>query len=238
MMGPEPGYQPAFLSDDSELSEEGSCPTKLYIKKELNTDAERDIDSEQHTDTKLEGLTMISIKQEIDENASSKETKINNVSEVNNCEQNDANCETFENEENKIDDDRREYENIDNTSDQRDFDMESEVETSECVRTKFKIKKLGRTREQDTNKFELMTTRHSVKTKQSFSETYNNTKVESRKTYKIKLEPDDENSLDSTDLYSGIKRELRPRKGKREPIYFEPYDGDTSETTESSELSE
>ncbi|XP_050540909.1 transcriptional adapter 3-B [Daktulosphaira vitifoliae] len=239
MMGPEPGYQPAFLSDESELSEEGSYPTKLFIKKELNTDTEQEIDFEQHTDINLEKPMMINIKQEVVENVSIKENKIYNVSEAIGYEHNDVNVESIENEENKIiNDERDEYEKIDDTSDHGDFYIESEIETKECVKAKFKIKKQGRTKDLDTNKLNLMTTRHSVKTKQSFLENDVNTKVESRKSFKIKQEPDDENSLDSSDVYCGIKRELRPRKGKHEPIYFEPYDGDTSETTESSDLSE
>lgn len=82
--------------------------------------------------------------------------------------------------------------------------------------------------------------RHCRKPKKSTSENEQTSQIDSKDQIKIKRELDDyELELDSSeDIVDGVKRELRPRKLNETSIYFEPFDGPSSEESDFADLSD
>ncbi|XP_050432546.1 transcriptional adapter 3 isoform X2 [Adelges cooleyi] len=190
MMGPEPGYHAAYISDDSELSEEGLYPSSVFIKSEPDEEINEETSCEQLTEADLEQPAITTIKQEIVTNdgvekddAGIAESVISEPIIMNGKMENNEIVERADDDKSKIDN------SADNISDQDGIYLEGiylETDTEFKEETRVALKRQGRVR---------------------------------------------------TDLYGDLKRDLRPRRGRREPIYFEPYDGDSSET-DFSELSD
>ncbi|XP_022166291.1 uncharacterized protein LOC111030890 [Myzus persicae] len=220
------------VSDDSESSDEDCEPSNVHIKTEP---------SENDTVVKMEILlndeyqpeehVEIDIKHEIVdeimdfEEANDHEKDIECDENVGNTEVNTEEVEKTVNEENETE-----------KCEEGKVNQEDQTE----LQTNVKVNPLVKIKEEEGSCSEKLTIeRRRKKPKKGISESEMASKIEARKPIKIKQEPDSDLELDpSEDIIDGVKRELRPRKLNEPHIYFEPYDGSTSEGSDFTDLSD
>lgn len=221
------------VSDESESSDEDCEPPNVHIKTESSeNDTSITINNIINDESQAEERVEINIKNEIiDEKMDFEEANDNNKAieydeSVVNEEIHTEEIEVPTNEENQTEKDN---ENKINQEDQTE------------LQTNVKVNPLVQIKEEESSCSEKITNeRRSRKTKKNTSESEQTSKIEARKPIKIKQEPADYDldSDPSEDIIDGVKRELRPRKLNEPHIYFEPYDGSTSEGSDFTDLSD
>lgn len=213
------------VSDDSESSEEESESSKIHIKTELTENEyvkfEDKSDYESFSDGNIENPVKLHIKQELIDEEMDCEEENDNVMEVeynlpiSNGEIKDDDVEKTVNETEKTEQHVNNHDDI--TMLKTCINMVNQQckakDEESCCTVKSTIKRRRRSK------------------KDILEEAL---KVETRKPIKIKQEPVDY-ELDDEDMIDGVRRELRPRKLETQ-MYFEPYDGTSSE--EDSDFSE
>jgi len=237
-------YLSPLVSDDSESSYEDCEPSNVHIKTEPienDTDVKMDDQINDEEGCQAEEHVEINIKHEIVDDIMEFE-EANDIAKNNDGEydENVGNAEVvteeIEIEIEKIVNKENETEKGDEAKiDQEDQEVQTEVQTDVNINPLVKIK------EEEVNCSEkLSIERRRKKPKKRISESEQTSKIEARKPIKIKQEPvDSDLELDpSEDIIDGVKRELRPRKLNEPHIYFEPYDGSTSEGSDFTDLSD
>lgn len=203
------------ISDDSEYSDDESEPSKVLIKTEpdehnsgvqQNVEEVQSVDSVDHTvNIKLEHL----------------DDKMDCVS-INDGDVEDESDRQVLNGEVNIDDTKKTAINDDEVekTDENISDQDDQTGSKTSV-------KQGKTKEEENCNALKPAIRCRKKSKRDILENDHTSKIESRKSIKIKQEPFDD-ELDDEDMIDGVKRELRPRKLNDTQLYFEPYDGTSS----------
>jgi len=226
-------YLSSCISDDSESSYEDCEPPNVNIKTEpTENDTDVKMDSLINDECQAEECVEINIKQEIIdekmdfEGANDNEKDIENDESVSNAEVLTDEIEKTGNEENetdKVNEDKINQEN------------QTELPTNIQVNPLVKIKE-----EEGSCSKKPSVERRRKKPKKGIVESEMTSKIEARKPIRIKQEPvDSDLELDFLeDIVDGVKRELRPRKLNEPHIYFEPYDGSTSEGSDFTDLSD
>jgi len=221
------------VSDDSESSDEECEPSNVHIKTEPSeNDTSVKMNDLINDECQAEERVEINIKHEIiDERMDFDEANDNNkgVEYDENVISEEVHTEEIEmtsHEENQIEKDN-----------EGKINQEDQTE----LQTNIKANPLVQIKEEESGCSEKFTTeRRRRKSKKRTLESEQTSKIESRKPIKIKQEPTDYDlELDpSEDIIDGVKRELRPRKLNEPHIYFEPYDGSTSEGSDFTDLSD
>jgi len=235
-------YLSPLVSDDSESSYEDCEPSNVHIKtepSENDTDVKMNDQISYEESCQAEEPVEINIKHEIVDDRMDFEGAIditmnNDVEYDENVGNADIFTEEIEiektvNKENEIE---KADVGIDQEENQED---QTEVQTDVNVNPLVKVKE-----EEDNCSEKLSIERRRKKPKKGISESEQTSKIEARKPIKIKQEPADSDlELDpSEDIIDGVKRELRPRKLNEPHIYFEPYDGSSSEGSDFTDLSD
>jgi len=228
------------ITDDSESSdEELDHPSQVHIKTEPS---EHEIDMKQndkcHTeeDVKLN----INIKQEIiDEKIDCKE--MNDVEDTELDEQIMKGIKVVQEEMKNIAKERNEAEE---KSDEDNSDQDERTELKFDVNIR---QQQGSCKEEMNSNISgmirpIVRRQHEKRSKRAIAiENDQMSQMDPRKQIKIKQEPTeylvDLDSLEE-DMVDDIKRGLRPRKLNDTHIYFEPYDGSSSEESDFTDLSE
>ncbi|KAE9545178.1 hypothetical protein AGLY_000721 [Aphis glycines] len=221
------------VSDESESSDEDCEPSSVHIKTEPSeNDTSITINNIINDESQTEERIEINIKHEIIEEKMDFE------------EANDDN-KAIENDENVVNEEihTEEIEVPTNEENQTEKDNENKInqEDQTELQTNVKVNPLVQIKEEESSCSEKITNeRRRRKTKKNTSESEQTSKIEARKPIKIKQEPADYDleSDPSEDIIDGVKRELRPRKLNEPHIYFEPYDGSTSEGSDFTDLSD
>lgn len=216
------------VSDDSESSYEECEPSNVHIKTEPSeNDTGVKMDILIKDECQAEEHVEINIKQEIVEERMDFEEANDNEKDIE-YDENVGNSEVYTEEIVKTVNEGNETEN----EDEAKINQEDNVATE--LQTNVKIKE-----EEGSCSEKLSIERQRKKPKKGISESEQTSKIEARKPIKIKQEPDSDLELDpSEDTIDGVKRELRPRKLNEPHIYFEPYDGSTSEGSDFTDLSD
>jgi len=228
-------YLSPLVSDDSESSYEDCEPSNVHIKTEPtenDTDVKMDDQINEEEGCQAEERVEINIKHEIVDDVMDFE-EANDIAKNNDVEydENVGNAEVFT-EEIKI-------EKTVNKENETEKGDEAKIEQED--QTDINVNPLVKIKEEEVNCSEILSIeRRRKKPKKGISEGEQTSKIEARKPIKIKQEPvDSDLELDpSEDIIDGIKRELRPRKLNEPHIYFEPYDGSTSEGSDFTDLSD
>ncbi|XP_025192583.1 uncharacterized protein LOC112592646 [Melanaphis sacchari] len=221
------------ISDDSESSDENCEPSNVHIKTEPSeNDASVRMNNLINDDCQVEESVEINIKNEI-------------INEKMDVEESNDNNKGKEYDENVVNEEvhAEEIEMTVNEENQTEKDNEVKINQEEQteLQTNVKVNPLVQIKEEESSCSEKFTVeRRRRKSKKHNSESEQTSKIESRKPIKIKQEPADYDlELDSSeDIIDGVKRELRPRKLNEPHIYFEPYDGSTSEGSDFTDLSD
>lgn len=226
-------YLSPLVSDDSESSYEDCEPSNVHIKTEPSeNDTSVKMNNLINDECQAEERIEVNIKQEIiDEKMDFEEANDNNkgveyVENVINEEVHTEEIDMTSREENQI---------------EKDKEGKINQEDLTELQTNVKVNPLVQIKEEESGCSEKFTIeRRRRKSKKHTSESEQTSKIESRKPIKIKQEPADYDlELDpSEDIIDGVKRELRPRKLNEPHIYFEPYDGSTSEGSDFTDLSD
>lgn len=233
-------YLSPFLSEDSESSDEESDQSKEHIKTELSIHDDISvkqndkIENECPTNENVELNVKINIKQEIiDEEMDCGEVNQNNVDITEHNDQ--VNNGPINNEEmEKNDVEKNENENAD--EDENFQDCQTELVVYENINDKIDVQGKNKEDDESNDTVKPIIKRRRGKPKKSVLENEETSKM----AIKIKQEPNDyDHELDPSEVtIDGIKRELRPRKLNDSNIYFEPYDGTTSEESDFTDLSD
>lgn len=218
------------LSDDSESSDDESDPSKVNIKSEPTdhtNDMQQDVD-ESHNVDNVEQPVKINIKQERMDDKINCKKENDNAIEVENDKQ-------VVNGEVGIDETEKTASNDNETekTDEDQSDQEDQIELKTSVKV---VKQQGKTKEEENCNAVKPTNRCRRKSKRDILENDHTTKTESKKSIKIKQEHEEDDFDDDEDMVDGVRRELRPRKLNESRIYFEPYDGSSSDESDFSDL--
>lgn len=215
------------VSDDSESSDEECASTKVLIKTEPTENDTDDINIPIKDEYQAEEHVEINIKHEIiDERVDFQEANDNDTGleydeHVGNEEVDANDTKNTVNEENETEN----YDKVKNNEDDQ-TELKTDLEVNPLINIK---------EEESSSSGKFTFKRQCRKPKNDSLENEQTSKIESRKPINIKEEPvdyaDEEiEGLDhSEDIIDGVRRELRPRKLNEPHIYFEPYDGSTSE---------
>lgn len=230
-------YLSPSVSDDSESSYEDCEPSSVHIKtepSENDTGEKMDIQINDEECCQAEERFEINIKHEIVDDTMEFE-EANDIAKDVEYDENVGKSEVFTEEieiEKTINEENETEKSVEGEIDQED---QTELQTNVKVDPPVKIKE-----EEGNCSEKLSIERQRKKPKKSISEIEQTSKIEARKPIKIKQEPADSDlELDpSEDMIDGVKRELRPRKLNEPHIYFEPYDGSTSEGSDFTDLSD
>lgn len=219
------------VSDNSESSDEESDPSKVHIKTELSEVSEHNTcvntinqndktDYEYQNEENFETGVKINIKQEVDDER---------------MECDEENNDNGEYDEQLIDEKKSTEEviNVSNEINEIDKVIEEKNEQDVFVYQQDKINEEGTSNTiKSTNKYHRKFKKDNFKNEQTFE-------IESRKPIKIIQEPvkyESEIDLSET-IMDDVKRELRSRK-LNDTIYFEPYDGTSSDESDFTDLLE
>lgn len=228
-------YLSPFLSEDSESSDEESDQSKDHIKTEPSVHDDISVKQiEYPTNENVELNVKINIKQEIiDEEMDCEEVNQDNVDNAEHNEQvNNGMINNDDIEKNDVA--KNENENAD--EDENFQDCQTEFEVNENIIDKVDVQGKNKEEDESNDTVKPIIKRRRGKPKKSVSENEETSKM----SIKIKQEPTDyDHELDPSEVtIDGIKRELRPRKLNESNIYFEPYDGTTSEESDFTDLSD
>lgn len=226
------------ITDDSESSdEELDHPSQVHIKSEP---PEHDADTKQNDKRHIEEDVKpnINIKQEIiDEKIDCQE--VNDVEDTELDEQITKGEMVVQEEMKNIAKEANEAEEK-SDEDNKDQDEQTELKFDVNIR-----QQQGNGKEEISNSSSMVrpiVRQHGKKSKRAVAvESDQMSQIDPRKQIKIKQEPIEyEVDLDSLegDMVDGIKRDLRPRKLNDTHIYFEPYDGSSSEESDFTDLSD
>lgn len=231
---PNNSYLSPSVSDDSESSsDEESDPSKIHIKTEPS---EHDTDVKENIIIKDECVTEenVNIKHEIivEERMDYEEVNNDNIIDYE-YGKHVVNGETINEEIDKSENEDMEAESSD--IDKNNHSYQHKLETNVQVKAQDLINEEESGSSSSTIKPNI---KHRRKPKKSTSENDQTTQIDSKDQIKIKREPVDyELELDpSEDIVDGIK--LRPRKLNESSIYFEPFDGPSSEESDFADLSD
>lgn len=236
-------YLSPLVSDDSESSYEDCEPSNVHIKTEPfenDTDVKMDDQINDEEGCQAEEHVEINIKHEIVDDRMDFE-EANDIAKNNDVEydENVNNAEVFTEE---IDIEKTvNKENETEKGDESKIDQEVQEDQTEVQTTDVNVNPLVVIKQEEDNCSEkLSIERRRKKPKKGITESELTPKIEARKPIKIKQEPADSDlELDpSDDITDGVKRELRPRKLNEPHIYFEPYDGSSSEGSDFTDLSD
>jgi len=216
-------------SDDSEFSDEEFDLSKINIKTEptehgIGIKQNIKIDDECHMEVNVKQPVII--KQEINDEKMDIEEAINEHIEVEYDKQ--------------IVNGTMDIEETENTEIETEKTDELENNQNDQTELKASDKDVGQQGKIHLEDESCSTSKSLVKrrrqSKKDHSDNEQTSKIESRKSIKIKQEPtllqaSIEIDLDA-DIVDGVKRELRPRKLNEGRIYFEPYDGTTTDDSD------
>lgn len=235
-------YLSPSISDDSESSDEESELSNVQVKIEpsendtgvkMNIPINDEYQAEEQVEINIKDEI---INEEMDfEEANDNEKDIEYPDEnVENVEVYTEKMETTVNEENKNENENENEIEIEK-DDEGKINEEDQIELQTNVNPLVKVKK-----EEDSCSEKFSIERRRRKPKRGISESEQTSRIESRKPINIKQEPIDYDlELNpSEDIIDDVKRELRPRKLNEPHIYFEPYDGSTSEGSDFTDLSD
>lgn len=233
-------YFSPLVSDDSESSYEDCELSNVHIKTEpAENDTDIKIDDQINEEGgQIEERIEIKIKHEIVDDKMDFE-EANDIAKNNDIEydENVGKAEVLT-EEIEIEKEKTvNEENVTGKGDEGKIDQEDQTE----LQTVVNINPLVKIKQEEDNSSEKFSIeRRRKKPKKDISESEQTSKIEARKPIKIKQEPvDSDPELDpSEDIIDGVKRELRPRKLNEPNVYFEPYDGSTSEGSDLTDLSD
>lgn len=237
-------YLSPLVSDDSESSYEDCEPSNEHIKTEPaenDTDLKMD-DQINEEGSQAEECVEIKIKHEIVDDGMDFEeandiAKSNDIEDDENVGKSEVLTEDIEIEKEKtVNEENEKNETEIGIEGKIDQENQTEVQAVVNVNPLVKIKE----EEEDNSSEKFSIERRRKKPKKGISESEQTSKIEARKPIQIKQEPvDSDPELDpSEDIIDGVKRELRPRKLNEPHIYFEPYDGSTSEGSDFTDISD
>lgn len=230
------------MSDDSESSdEELDHPSKAHIKSESS---EHDADMEQNILANNE----CNIEENVNLNVNIKQEAVDEkivCEEINDIEDTEhdnfvANSETVARE--KIENTVDEENDMEETADEENNDQDNKTE----LKIEFNIKQQQVNVKEDESSNSrsgavkpIVRQHHGKKYKKTNAVEDNQTsQMDSKK--QIKQEPAEYDvELDPLeDMIDGVRRELRPRKFNDTQVFFEPYDGSSSDDSDFTDLSD